>query len=200
MLNLNDFPSKCEKCGCTGVHACPGHKIEWTDEQKAELRTVLERYVNKENATVSHLKDISSELEATKNKVDIEVRRMAAVLQLNYSLERRLESLQKELDEARAGSTGVDSERRANELLTCRIQYLEDLCQEAYEKLAPILKVAGADPCLHEETVRLGFIWTKCTQCDRQWADDEGGPPTTDYSEALNSAKEVMYRLSQEKS
>lgn len=27
--------------------------------------------------------------------------------------------------------------------------------------------------CLHDETERLGAIWTRCTQCGKKWADDE---------------------------
>ena len=26
--------------------------------------------------------------------------------------------------------------------------------------------------CLHDETERLGAIWTRCTQCEKKWADD----------------------------
>lgn len=31
------------------------------------------------------------------------------------------------------------------------------------------------ETCIHEEVERGGAIWTTCTQCKRQWADDEGG-------------------------
>ena len=27
--------------------------------------------------------------------------------------------------------------------------------------------------CYHDETERLGIIWTRCTQCGKMWADDE---------------------------
>ena len=36
------------------------------------------------------------------------------------------------------------------------------------------IKAALAQPaCIHDETERLGAIWTHCTQCGKKWADDE---------------------------
>lgn len=33
------------------------------------------------------------------------------------------------------------------------------------------------DACLHDETERLGAIWTRCTQCGQRWADDDPKSP-----------------------
>ena len=34
-----------------------------------------------------------------------------------------------------------------------------------------------AQQCFHDETERLGAIWTRCTQCDKSWADDDPKNP-----------------------
>lgn len=31
------------------------------------------------------------------------------------------------------------------------------------------------ETCVHEDLVRGGAIWTICEQCQRKWADDQGG-------------------------
>lgn len=31
----------CPNCGCTEVHACPGHPIVWTAEEEAALKVAL---------------------------------------------------------------------------------------------------------------------------------------------------------------
>ena len=46
--------------------------------------------------------------------------------------------------------------------------------QEQIDALLPFAPVQLA--CLHDETERLGAIWTRCTQCDKKWADDEPSP------------------------
>jgi hypothetical protein len=35
----------------------------------------------------------------------------------------------------------------------------------------------AANICLHDETERLGAIWTRCTQCGKRWADDDPESP-----------------------
>lgn len=43
----------CSKCGSAGFHACPGSTIPpWTEEAKAELKKVLERYASSETKEV----------------------------------------------------------------------------------------------------------------------------------------------------
>lgn len=34
----------CSLCGSTGIHACPGGKIEWTPEKVEKFRRALEKY------------------------------------------------------------------------------------------------------------------------------------------------------------
>lgn len=39
----------CGKCGCKGIHACPGQPIPpWTDEKKAELKSVLDEIMKED--------------------------------------------------------------------------------------------------------------------------------------------------------
>lgn len=45
------------------------------------------------------------------------------------------------------------------------------------EALRNLLAYSEKNSCAHEETVRLGFNWTKCTMCGTRWADDRGGMP-----------------------
>lgn len=33
--------SQCSKCGCTGLHACTGKPIVWTQEDKDKLKQAL---------------------------------------------------------------------------------------------------------------------------------------------------------------
>lgn len=33
-----------------------------------------------------------------------------------------------------------------------------------------------AEACHHDDTQRLGAIWTRCNQCGKKWADGEGKP------------------------
>lgn len=33
---------KCSKCGCTGLHACTGAPIVWTEEDKERLKKALD--------------------------------------------------------------------------------------------------------------------------------------------------------------
>jgi hypothetical protein len=34
----------CSRCGSTGIHACPGHPIVWTEADKARLVAALKAY------------------------------------------------------------------------------------------------------------------------------------------------------------
>ena len=43
------------------------------------------------------------------------------------------------------------------------------------EVLGNLLRYAERQTCRHEETRRGGFNWTICNQCEKSWADDEGG-------------------------
>lgn len=45
--------------------------------------------------------------------------------------------------------------------------------------------------CEHEETTRGGNIWSICTQCQAQFADDEGGVPAVDNS-AYDNARTAI--------
>lgn len=58
--------------------------------------------------------------------------------------------------------------------LQCVIDWLEAGCdpKAAAEELRAIAALAQP-ACTHDETERLGAIWTHCTQCGKKWADDE---------------------------
>ena len=42
-----------------------------------------------------------------------------------------------------------------------------------YAKRAVEADRAAREFCHHDDTERLGAIWTRCNQCGKQWADDE---------------------------
>lgn len=58
--------------------------------------------------------------------------------------------------------------------------------------LAELLDYAEANECPHEDTYRGGAIWTICRDCDRKWADDEGGFPGYQEPEAITKARAAL--------
>jgi hypothetical protein len=40
----------CEKCGSSGLHACPGESVEWTEEKIQEFIEALKKYEFEANA------------------------------------------------------------------------------------------------------------------------------------------------------
>ncbi len=50
-----------------------------------------------------------------------------------------------------------------------------DLAEKLAEATQELLKCAEQQECHHEETHRGGVLWTICNNCDRKWADDDGG-------------------------
>lgn len=67
--------------------------------------------------------------------------------------------------------------------------------QQPPDPVAELLAAARAlislyerDTCQHENTYRGGILWTICDDCDRKWADDEGGfKPYSDPAEIVNA-------------
>lgn len=43
------------------------------------------------------------------------------------------------------------------------------------DALKGLLRYYDENTCIHDDTKRGGSIWTICNQCNRKWADDEGG-------------------------
>lgn len=41
LLKNSLLNSKCSKCGCTGLHACTGQPIIWTEQDKDNLKKAL---------------------------------------------------------------------------------------------------------------------------------------------------------------
>ena len=48
------------------------------------------------------------------------------------------------------------------------------------------------ETCMHEETERLGFLWTRCIACGRRWADDEGGMPDFEWPAEVEAARAAI--------
>ncbi len=66
------------------------------------------------------------------------------------------------------------------------------------EALRNLLMYCEKNTCIHEETVRLGSNWTKCSMCGTLWADDRGGMPEwkepqewTEASKALDNCRNI---------
>lgn len=63
--------------------------------------------------------------------------------------------------------------------------------------LVDLIEEVDADTCRHEAVKRGGAIWTICQDCDRKWADDQGGfvpysdPPALAAARALVETKSV---------
>lgn len=63
---------------------------------------------------------------------------------------------------------------------------------EILAALKVLLSRVENEQCIHEETRRLGFIWTECTQCGEQWADDRGGFVPYKEPQYLIDAREAL--------
>lgn len=50
-------------------------------------------------------------------------------------------------------------------------------CDAALDAGRALIAQMQRDECLHDETERLGVIWTRCTQCGKKWADDDTNSP-----------------------
>jgi len=68
---------------------------------------------------------------------------------------------------------------------------------EVVNALKGLLRHVDINTCLHEETKRGGTIWTICCQCERMWADDEGGfVPRVDAPEVATARRVLAYEVS----
>lgn len=43
---------ECPKCGCSGIHACMGQRVVWTEEDKARLDAALRQVFKEENRSI----------------------------------------------------------------------------------------------------------------------------------------------------
>lgn len=70
------------------------------------------------------------------------------------------------------------------------------MSKQVIDAIQGLIKFTERETCRHEETERLGAIWTKCLACERYWADDEGGfkpyedPP--ELTEAYKALEELQ--------
>lgn len=78
---------------------------------------------------------------------------------------------------ADCGTMSDDDEARANAKAIANALNSDPSREAMREALQAVLRFAERNHCTHEETRRLGAIWTECTGCGRKWADDEGGMP-----------------------
>lgn len=60
------------------------------------------------------------------------------------------------------------------------------------ESLHAMLNYYDRETCVHEETRRLGTIWTQCTMCYREWADDLGGFVPYKEPEFVTRARDLL--------
>lgn len=61
-----------------------------------------------------------------------------------------------------------------------------------FKTLRELVALHDRNTCLHEETKRGGTNWTICTQCDRKWADDEGGMPKPVDPPEVAAARRIL--------
>jgi hypothetical protein len=62
--------------------------------------------------------------------------------------------------------------------------------------LRNLLSYAESRECSHVETHRAGAIWTICSHCGKQWADDEGGFAPYEEPTAIADAYEILSKVS----
>ena len=60
--------------------------------------------------------------------------------------------------------------------------------------LEALKSIPEAHECLHEETERLGVIWTRCQQCGRKWTDQDG-PPKHRHAGVASVIEEIRAEL-----
>lgn len=68
--------------------------------------------------------------------------------------------------------------------------------QELRDALAGLINHVDRETCIHEETKRGGAIWTICRQCNRMWADDEGGFVPHEDSKEVAAARAALQKAS----
>jgi len=64
--------------------------------------------------------------------------------------------------------------------------------KESITLIKQLIREVEKHQCAHEETIRGGSIWTICTQCDRKWADDEGGFQPDPENKVLKQAYKFL--------
>lgn len=43
--------ASCRLCGCAGIHACMGKKIEWTEDDELRIQAAMKKIFGKEQET-----------------------------------------------------------------------------------------------------------------------------------------------------
>ncbi len=67
--------------------------------------------------------------------------------------------------------------------------------EEVLGALEDLLCYAECNECHHEETRRVGFMWTQCTACCQQWADDRGGFQPYREPESITQARTILQKM-----
>ncbi len=71
--------------------------------------------------------------------------------------------------------------------------------KELKNALQNLLLHVESNTCTHEETHRGGVIWEICSDCGKQWADDEGGKPNFYWPGCVENARDVLDNYSTDK-
>ena len=90
---------------------------------------------------------------------------------------------------------GIDDELLADDCIRKTREDRDELLKQRDELLKSLrwaVREIERNTCSHEETERLGFIWTRCRMCGKQWADDEGGFVPHKDCEELEAARSAI--------
>ena len=90
------------------------------------------------------------------------------------------------------GATGVSDLAFARDALNGTPAKPSSEAAPTHRVLRDLVALHDRNTCLHEETKRGGTNWTICTQCDRKWADDEGGMPKPVDPPEVAAARRIL--------
>lgn len=62
--------------------------------------------------------------------------------------------------------------------------------------ISDLVEYVNTNECQHASTYRGGAIWTICNDCDRKWADDEGGFQPYQQPAEIKAAQALLQTLS----
>lgn len=63
------------------------------------------------------------------------------------------------------------------------------------QAMRSLIKEVDSNICQHDETYRSGSVWTICSQCGKEWADDEGGFEPYVEPAWLSKARDILNEL-----
>ena len=90
---------------------------------------------------------------------------------------------------------GIDDELLTDDCIRKTREDRDELLKQRDELLKSLrwaVREIERNTCSHEDTEQLGFIWTRCRMCGKQWADDEGGFVPHKDCEELEAARSAI--------